>query len=253
LDRHCGPLVGTRTRRTGQAGLLRAFGVCLSIPGDSYLIGIELPDGQPGAGEEEWQVVSPSNVTATGGTVKVKLSPGGRGFDLPEDATLIRVWQEHEQWPLVADSNMRSVLDVCEEILIYARQFRAVGKSRNSAGILLLPNELDFANPTAEPDGVTSPPDGLTQFERGIVSSFVEPVKDDASPSAVAPHMIRGPAEALKEVGDVFSTLGEQLSDGTFTAVEDKHLGREIDEAIIKLLQLKAQAHAVVEAREASR
>jgi hypothetical protein len=57
-------------------------------------------------------------------------------------------------------------------------------------------------------------------------------------------------AEALKEVGDVFSTLGEQLSDGIFTSVEDRLLGREIDEAIVKLLQLKAQAHAVVQARE---
>lgn len=56
-------------------------------------------------------------------------------------------------------------------------------------------------------------------------------------------------AEALKEVGDVFSTLGEQLSDGVFSSVEDRHLSKEIDEAIVKLLQLKAQAHAVVEAR----
>lgn len=54
-------------------------------------------------------------------------------------------------------------------------------------------------------------------------------------------------AEALKEVGDVFSTLGAQLADGRFTADEDAKLRREIDEAIVKLLQLKAQASAAVE------
>lgn len=196
-------MVRLRNRRTGQGGLLRAWGVCLSIPGDSYLVGMELPEGQPGAGEEEWQVVSPSNVTATGDRVKMKLSPGGKGFELPENATLIRVWQEHEQWPLVADSNMRSVLDVCEELLIYARQFRAIGKSRSNAGLLLLPNELDFANPAAEPDGVTAPPDSLTPFERGLVMSLVTPTADDSAPSSVAPHLIRGPADALEQVRHV--------------------------------------------------
>lgn len=54
-------------------------------------------------------------------------------------------------------------------------------------------------------------------------------------------------AEALKEVGDVFSTLGAQLMDGKFTAAEDRELRREIDEAIVKLLQLQAQASAMVE------
>lgn len=57
-------------------------------------------------------------------------------------------------------------------------------------------------------------------------------------------------AEALKEIGDVFSTLGQHMADGVLTSVEDRQLGKEIDEAIVKLLQMKAQASAAVAARE---
>ncbi|CAN7583142.1 hypothetical protein LJR016_004291 [Devosia sp. LjRoot16] len=56
----------------------------------------------------------------------------------------------------------------------------------------------------------------------------------------------RGPlgritAEALKEVSDVFSKMGQALADETLTSVEGAQLDTEIDEAIEKLLALKAQ------------
>ena len=57
-------------------------------------------------------------------------------------------------------------------------------------------------------------------------------------------------AEALKEVGDVFSTLGQQLADGVLTRAEGPQLDAEIDEAIAKLLQMKLQAAAVATADE---
>jgi hypothetical protein len=53
--------------------------------------------------------------------------------------------------------------------------------------------------------------------------------------------------EAMKEVSDVFGTLGRQLEDGTLSAIEGPFLEREIDEAVEKLLALKLQARAVVE------
>lgn len=68
-------------------------------------------------------------------------------------------------------------------------------------------------------------------------------------PQASETHSALGrvSAEALKEVGDVFSTLGAQLADGRFTAAEYAKLRREIGEAIVKLLQLEAQAAAEVD------
>lgn len=191
-----------RNRRHGQAGLMRSFGVCLTIPGDSYLVGVDVLDdrGQP-TGEEEWQVLSDQNIERRGDRVMVRLAPGAKQEPLAEDATVIRVWRPHEAWPALADSNMRAVLDVCEELLIYGRQFRSVGKSRNNAGVILLPNELDFGSTTmVDADGNVVEDDDLTPLERSFIASMVTPVEDDGSAAAVVPHMLRGPAEVLKEV-----------------------------------------------------
>ncbi len=53
--------------------------------------------------------------------------------------------------------------------------------------------------------------------------------------------------EAMKEVADVFATLGRALDDGTFTQKEEQRLEGEIDEAVEKLLTLKIQARAVAD------
>jgi len=47
--------------------------------------------------------------------------------------------------------------------------------------------------------------------------------------------------EAMKETADVFIRMGKALDDGTITAIEGKHLDREIDEAVTKLLALRAR------------
>lgn len=193
-------LARLRNQRDGQAGLMRTWGVCLTIPGDSWLVGtdVELPDGGTA---EEWQVLSDRNVSRRGNQVMLQLAPGARPEPLSEEATLIRVWRPHEAWPQLADSNMRAVLDVCEELLIYSRQFRSVGKSRNNAGALLLPTELDFAAEIVlDEDGVPVQSDDMTPMERDLIKSMVTPVEDDGSASAVVPHIIRGASEHLKEV-----------------------------------------------------
>lgn len=198
---------------SGLAGILRSYGVQLTIGGEGTLVGRDVD------GEEVWQVFSDRAMTRKDGALAVKETPGSAAEVLPDDAFAARIWRAHEAWPGLPDSNMRAVLDVCEELLIYARQFRAVGRSRNNAGLLLLPNELDFANervvidpdddeePEADPppavDVDESDEDELTPLERGIVESMVTPTADDGSASQVVPHIIRGPKDALEQVRHV--------------------------------------------------
>lgn len=47
--------------------------------------------------------------------------------------------------------------------------------------------------------------------------------------------------QALRETSEVFAKLGEFMADGTLSRVEGATFGREVDEAVIMLLQLKAQ------------
>jgi hypothetical protein len=53
-------------------------------------------------------------------------------------------------------------------------------------------------------------------------------------------------AQAMKETSEVFARLGGFLDDGVLDSAEGAQLDREIDEAILKLLALKAEADAVV-------
>lgn len=176
----------------GMAGHLREWGVCLTISGDSYLV------GEDREGEEAWQVYSESAIKRRGDNLVVQDMPSGKGRVLDDNALVVRVWRRHPRYPGVAYSNMRSVLSECEELLIYSRQFRAIGKSRNNAGLLLLPNGLDLPK-KAGANGNTE----LTSIEEGIFTSMTTPTHDDASASSVVPHIIRGSSEALKEIRHV--------------------------------------------------
>lgn len=53
--------------------------------------------------------------------------------------------------------------------------------------------------------------------------------------------------EAMKEVSDVFATLGRQLADGVLTSAEGPQFDREVSEAIEMLLTLRAQHAADVD------
>ena len=71
-------------------------------------------------------------------------------------------------------------------------------------------------------------------------------VKLPAATSSDQP-LARISGRAMKEVADVFATLGQQLEDAVLTSVEGPLLDREIDEAVEMLLTLKLQARALIE------
>jgi hypothetical protein len=50
---------------------------------------------------------------------------------------------------------------------------------------------------------------------------------------------------AMKEVGDVFSGMGQMLDDNVLASVESEQLVREIDEAIVMLVTIKLMAQAI--------
>lgn len=174
-----------------QAEHLAAWGECLTISGDSSLVGRQEPSPiEGGPPTEVWKVYSESVVTKSKTRpdgLALRLDPEGKAvIELdPATSVVIRVWREHPRWPALADSNMRAILGECEELLIYGRQFRAVGKSRNNAGILYVANEI------GDPPTVDGKP---TSWELGLARSMTQPVLDDGSPSAMVPHIVRGPA-----------------------------------------------------------
>lgn len=164
----------------GLAGLMNEYGKILSVSGDSYTVATpETPTE-----DEQWSVYSESAIKKSDKGLSIRMTPNGKPEPLPEGSFIARVWRRHSRWPGLADSNMRAVLSESEELLIASRQFRAVMKSRNNAGILFLSNRLDIPKPGKEGE--------LTTLEAGIFASMVTPTHDDSSAASVMPHIVRG-------------------------------------------------------------
>lgn len=192
----------------GQATLLSRFGSLLTAVGNSFVL---VDDDAEGC--ERWEVLSRSNLmpSPTGNGLGVKRSQAGEPVPVGDDALLYRVWQGSPQWPDDPDSGMFSVLDALQELEIYDRQFRAVGRSRTPAGLLVFPSELDPGpRQRAHPGGYDDAPfpdpadqkpvDSWSDFELALLKSFITPQEDDGSAASVMPHLIKGRAELLDHI-----------------------------------------------------
>jgi hypothetical protein len=127
----------------GIPGLLHEFGDDPDVPGDSWAVATpETPTE-----DEQWNVYSESAITKTDKGLALREARTRAGTELPDGTLFIRIWRRHSRWPGLADSNMRAVLSECEELLIYSRQFRAVGSPGTTRDLLFLSNKLDMAPP----------------------------------------------------------------------------------------------------------
>jgi hypothetical protein len=205
-----------------QAGLFNSWGSIATISGESYLVGKVDELAETG---ERWRLFSEQNIvrSPTGRGVAVREKPGGPPEPVdPDNDFVSRVWRPHARWPALPDANTRSVLATAEELLIYARQFRAVGKSRNSAGLLYMANEIgDLPNSDGTPNG----------FETRLVQSQATAISEDGAPSAAIPHIVRGPA--------AFGTGQRQVS--AKDAIFHIPLDRKIDEKAVERISFLIQ------------
>lgn len=203
IDRLHGPL-------GGRGEIVRAANMNLEIAGECYLVGIgprEVSTTDPNTLEttvditpERWGIYSVSQFSEQGGTVFLKDRPtGDKGTSLdPNLDTIMRIFQRHPRWTFEADCNMRGVLSDCESLVLLSNSIKAGAKSRMGAGYLLVPNEL-----SGGPDMETEPEDGeeaeVDPFLQELYDGAVDPVEDPSSAAAVAPTMVRGASEFLKE------------------------------------------------------
>jgi hypothetical protein len=168
------------------------------IAGECYLLGQEDPD----TGAQTWSIRSIDEIIIYDDVYKLREVPmdpqGILGWiDLDPDFTIVeRLWIPHPRFRLLGDSALRALIDDMEGLIILRRMIRATGRSRIAArGILLVPDEVsidvpddDDADPEADP------------FMGALTRALIEPIGDEGVASAVAPPIVRGPAEALKEM-----------------------------------------------------
>ena len=193
----------------GQAEIVREASMNLDVAGEFFLVGwgrIEPTVGPMGelvpGRDEDWDVRSVSEVVVTGSgdaaKYLVKDSPDDKGTELdPNTDTIIRIWQRHPRWSQMADCVMNGVRGECEALITLHAEVLADSRSRHNAGLLTMPNELSFGGDPDEGEdtGDDAASDPLTDE---ITDVFSDPVDNPQDPGAVAPSLLRGPAEFLQ-------------------------------------------------------
>ncbi len=228
----------------GQAGLLRDAALNLSVTGECYLV--QIP-ARPGSGiAESWDIKSTDEVVAVTNKnnsfsiISRREQMGGGqagsrqgGYELPNKAFVGRIWRAHPRFSDEADSSLRGMLDLCAELLLLNRTFRATARSRLNAGALYLPDGLSVAA-SGDPDVIDDDllnPGAVTQeaedeFEDQLIDAMTTPIRDEDSASAVVPLIIRGPAE-----------LGDKIKQFKFERSFDPALAQRADRVLERILQ----------------
>jgi hypothetical protein len=233
----------------GQSGLLKDAALNLQVTGECYLvqvperIGSGLPESWDIRSVDELQVDSKGSfvinprrdITGSGGATM--LSVGNKdAIRLPKDAFIGRIWKAHPRYSQESDSSLRGLLDLCAELLLLNRTFRATARSRLNAGAMYIPDGLSTAaapDPTDYPydeDGVYNeqynPEESADDFEDQLIDAMTTPIKDEDSASAVVPLIIRGPAE-----------LGDKIKQFKFERSFDASLVQRADRVLERIMQ----------------
>ena len=220
----------------GLPGLLRDAALNILVAGECYLV--QTPERIGSGLPETWDVRSVDELKIDGRgqyiiSTRRDLN-GNSAVSVPKNSFVGRIWRAHPRYSDEPDSSLRGILDLCSELLLLNRTFRATARSRLNAGALYLPDglsvsagpeedlqfadEIDITNPTPEEEE--------DEFEEQLIDAMTAPISDESSASAVVPLIIRGPAE-----------LGDKIKQFKFERSFDPALAERSDRVLERILQ----------------
>lgn len=233
----------------GIPGLMRDAAMNLQIAGECMLVQRPAnPFARPPQ-PESWDIRSADELvmTADGSFVLVPREDAGKsdGIPLPKGAYVARIWRPHPRFSDSSTSSLRPVLDLCAELMLLNKTFRATARSRLNSGMLYLPDGLSVAASTdVDPfaseeeieggEGTGTPITGLDaadqsdtdEFEESLLEHMSTPIADEESAAAVVPLLVRGPAE-----------LGEKIRYIQFERAFDPALKERSQEVLDRIMQ----------------
>ena len=171
---------------------------------------------QPAQGNspEKWQIRSVKELeieTGRNGGVFIKgrrnLAKGDR-YPLPKNSYIGRIWNSHPAYSDEADSSVRGLLELLDELLLLNRAARAIARSKLNAGIVGVPDSLDAVYQADGEFADPEDPDNTVRFKEDETESFIEtlqetlsrPVQDESAPSSLVPTMFRGTKEDIDAI-----------------------------------------------------
>jgi hypothetical protein len=174
---------------------LGVLDTCFSVAGEAWLHGRPATPEDGVADGEVWTVLSTDEVTPVGGAGRlgIVVAPGKppRPID-PAKEALIRLWVPDPRFKLAADSPLRSIRDVLEDIVLAGREIRAAARSRiASNGILLITDSMSITRRST--DEADEPDD----FASTLEAAMLAPIANEGDAGAVVPIVVQGDKEDI--------------------------------------------------------
>lgn len=201
---------------------LRLAGIDLAVGGECWIVG-EGAATTPEAAEGNWFVVTGSAFKKVGDTLTVKRPKvrGGATLELADGVDiLIRCWNPHPNDIDQADSFTRSAIVPLREIeLLTKREFAELDSRLTGAGIMFLPEGVDW--PREESD-----PAGLAGFMAYLQRAAAASMRDQSSAQAMVPIMATVPDNVLEHLDKIKATTFWSELSGEIGDMKDKAIGR---------------------------
>lgn len=208
---------------------LRLLAINLFVPGEGYIVAeADANDG----GDDRWFVVSGQQLRLSGDRIVIRrslLHGGGDMMFRPGIDLLLRVWTPHPANTDEPDSPTRSAIPDLREIeLLRKREYAELDSRLAGAGLLPLPQGIDFPRGPNDPAGIEG-------FQLMLQRAMATSLQDRASAEALVPIMFTAPAEFLDKIKLVtfWSELSNQLLPLREAAIRSLAQGLDIPPEIL--------------------
>jgi hypothetical protein len=192
----------------GTSGLLRNAALNLFVTGECWLV--QEPARYSTSEPAKYNIRSVEEITATTGRnsqVVIKPRRDSKPADflpLPTKGFITRIWRNHPRYSDEADSSLRGILDICDQLLLVDRTASATAKSRLNGGLLFVPDGLSNVSQNdgdmEDGDMGGGSDDEQDSFEEELIAAMVTPIEDVGSASAVVPLVVRGPEDLGEKI-----------------------------------------------------
>jgi hypothetical protein len=169
------------------------YGRLMFVTGEGVLLGTDLND-QDYSGER-WRFLWRGEVRIDDQTGKCTRRDSFGGLTT-EVGVGYRMWTPHPMWSDRADSPLRAVLDIAEELILLTAAVRSTAVSRVLKGIIVVPSEIAPAPPE---DGLDEDPE-LNVFTQKLVEHITAQIQDPGSASAQTPLYMEGGYDYIDRV-----------------------------------------------------
>ena len=212
--------LGTGSQRDDN---LRLAGIDLAVGGECWIVGEGAARSTPDKTEGNWFVVTGAAFSKTGDEVAVRRpqTRGGSKLVLRDGVDiLIRCWRPHPNDTDQADSFTRSAIVPLREIeLLTKREFAELDSRLTGAGIMFLPEGIDFPRQEGDPEGMAG---FMAYIQRAAAASMA----DQSRASAMVPIMATIPDHMIEHLDKLAPINFWSDLSGEITPMKDKAIQR---------------------------